>query len=51
MRDDGVLHRVVPKATVDEIPKEPRVDDLELAGENATRVDVPAFGQGQRALE
>ena len=35
--DDAVLHLVVPDAERDEVAQEPRVDDLELAGEDWTR--------------
>jgi hypothetical protein len=38
--DDGVLHGVVPETAVHEVTKEPRVDDLELSGEDSARVDV-----------
>lgn len=38
--NDGVLHGVVPKSTIDEVAQEPRVDNLELSSEYTTRVDV-----------
>lgn len=38
--DDHVLHLVIPELQVDELAKQPRADNLELAGENATGVDV-----------
>ena len=40
MRDDHVLHLVVPEAEVDEFAKEPRADDLEFASEDTTCVDI-----------
>ena len=47
MGDDSVLHRIVPKTALDEVPKEPRVDDLELASEDTTSVDVPVVEGNQ----
>ena len=38
--DDPVAHLVVPEAELDQITEQPRADDLELAGEDTTRVDV-----------
>jgi len=38
--DDRILHRIVPKTLLDEITKEPRVDNLELSSEYSTSVDV-----------
>lgn len=31
MSDDRILHRIVPETLLDEISKEPRVDDLEFS--------------------
>ena len=38
--DNRILHRVVPEIGVDEISKQPRIDDLELSSEYSTSVDV-----------
>lgn len=38
--NDAVLHIVAPEAHIDEVFQKPWVDDLELAGEYTTRVDV-----------
>jgi hypothetical protein len=47
--DEGVLHGIVPKTTVDEIAKKPWVDDLELSGEDTASVDVAV--ENARRLE
>ena len=41
MRDDLVLHVVVPETLENEIPEQPRADDLELSSEDSSSVDVP----------
>jgi hypothetical protein len=40
MRDDHVLHLVVPETEIDELAEEPRANDLELPSEDTTRVDI-----------
>jgi hypothetical protein len=37
-----MFHLVVPETEVDEFAEEPGADNLELPGENTTRVDVAA---------
>jgi len=38
--NDHILHFVVPELEVNKLAKQPRADDLELAGEHTTSVDV-----------
>jgi hypothetical protein len=40
MRDNHVLHLVIPETEVDEFAEKPGADDLELPSEDTTRVDV-----------
>jgi len=40
VRNDHVLHLIIPQAEVDEFTEEPGADDLEFASENTAGVDV-----------
>ena len=40
VRDNHILHLVIPETEVDEFAEKPGADDLELPGEDTTRVDV-----------
>lgn len=38
--NDHILHLIVPELEVNKLAKQPRADDLELASEHTTSVDV-----------
>lgn len=40
VRDGRILRVVVPGLSVNELAEQPRVDDLELAGEGTSSIDV-----------
>jgi hypothetical protein len=40
VRDDHILHLVIPETEVDEFAEKPGADDLELPSEDTTRIDV-----------
>lgn len=40
VRDDHVLHPVVPEVEVDELLQQPRADNLELSSKDTTSVNV-----------
>ncbi len=40
MRDDPVLHIIVPETEVNEVTQQPWADDLEFSSEHTTGVDV-----------
>ena len=42
--NDHVLHRIIPEAKLDELPEEPRANDLEFTGEDTAGVDVAGVG-------
>lgn len=44
MSDDTVLHVIIPQTEVDQIAQQPRIDNLELASEHASRVNVRGVG-------
>jgi len=39
VRDDHILHLVIPETEVDEFAEKPGANDLELPGKDTTRVD------------
>ena len=41
---DAILDILIPNAELDEVLEKPRVDNLELTGENAARVQVGLIG-------
>lgn len=44
IRNNPILHIIAPKPQINEIPQQPRIDDLEFAREHTARVNVGGVG-------